>query len=219
MTERNDATAAPKTLVGLGPPGPPEPLEVLLEKTDAKDAPVETMRAWATSGGRGDVLAESTLDELEATLLPGDERARMRRAFVTAGALACAAMFALTFALGRAPSHPPPSRPLAKAARTQTALVGGPWVLRSTEETPEEAANAAPPEYLRRTPDAPRARHVPSVRVPVPTTSPLVESAPVQAEGPSGAPAEDPSRIRAVADAVQLDEDEETAAPAPRAEP
>jgi hypothetical protein len=228
MTERQEATDPPTTLLGLGPPELPEPsIVVNLAKADTKDASVVTVRAWSTSRSDYDALTSGPYDDDVDALAFAARPARRAVALAALGALAFAGAFALTssFRHSRAPAtaaHALTAPRTASTAPKTTVLVGGPWVVRAGEaaeevqgEVPEVPRASGVPEYLVRSAtgsDAPARRTwsaTGSVRAailpPASAHGPTVISEPSE-----GAPASDKDRIRAVADAVELEDDDGT---------
>src|SRR5689334_25431218 len=89
MTERQEATDPPTTLLGLGPPELPEPsILINLAKADTKDASVVTVRAWSTSQSDYDALTSGPNDHDVGTLAFAARPARRAGALAALGAFA-----------------------------------------------------------------------------------------------------------------------------------
>jgi hypothetical protein len=207
MVERE---SPPDTLIGLGPPEPPEKYGA-----HPADAP-ETLRAWSTSG-KVALEEETRIDESFVPvepLFPGriwpisapDEDAAEVRLFrrpaarnvvfwvapalLTAAALGASAGFSSE---GPRPAAVPPA--IATHPST-TRVVGGPWVLRQDVSLEQESESTEPARIFFRERGASSHHHA-GARL----------SAPPVAQEPGTELRSDPSRVQAVADAVQLEDD------------
>jgi hypothetical protein len=220
MNERETTTSPPDTLIGLGPPEPPEKYGA-----HPADAP-ETLRAWSTSGN---VAADQEDPGVEPFLPleslfpariwpisgadeePSEARLFRRPAarsvyFWTVPALLTAAAIGSAIAFSgersRPAAVPHAAATLATGAST-TRVVGGPWVLRQDAPAEQQDESTEPARIFFREP------HAGSHRT---TTS---QNAPAAPAAPSAAEVEEPSpdiapnraRVQAVADSVQLEDD------------
>ena len=216
MTEEEESSNPPSTLVGLGPPEPPDKYEA-----HPTDAP-ETVRAWTLSSDpaasaevRADQSAELEPISMRRTtpafrrsggLLDARSRRRPNTALILYwGATAiCGVAVLVGLGVSSRVQLGPTLEPAAGGRSPSTILVvGGPWMLRHDPESvplrsaPGEAPGAAPREEST----SPREQHAP----------PLRQWAP---KGSTAAPEEAPttvtmdqSRIQEIAATVRLDDD------------
>jgi hypothetical protein len=197
----------PDTLIGLGPPDPPQKYG-----EDAGDAP-ETFRAWTSSSSDIQPLEGPEQASAPAETLFHTALIRSRSAFGTPrrssrvwwAAAAIAAGVALVFiGVSLERHHRPRVTPVVAArAPSTTRVVGGPWVLSpDAPALPEDASET----------DA-DASHIPFRE---PRVTHHHHTAPVIAHAkPEEAPATltpDPSRIEAMAGTVELEEESSEAA-------
>ena len=210
MNEQETSTSPPDTLIGLGPPEPPEKYG-----EHPADAP-ETLRGWSTSG-KFAVAEEPSIiirplplesllsgpisrsDESEASTETLSFRQPAARSVLfwsapvvlTAIAIASSTAFSGTHQEPAAASHAVPIRPLT------TRLVGGPWVLRHDVSQDPQEESTEPARIFYREPHARPHRTTPRPSTPPPGETPRAEAE----------LARDHARVQAVADAVELEDE------------
>ena len=212
MNEQETSTSPPDTLIGLGPPEPPEKYG-----EHPADAP-ETLRAWSTS--RKIVLEEEAPSAepflpLES-LFPGrigpisdsDEVTAVARRFRRSPArsaslwaapvLLTAIAIASSTAFSGVPREPAAASRAAPARPSTTRVVGGPWVLREDVSEESQDETAEPARIFYREPRAPKHRT---------TARPSAPPPPVEAPIPETEIARNHARVQEVADAVELEDE------------
>jgi hypothetical protein len=211
MNEQETSTSPPDTLIGLGPPEPPEKYG-----EHPADAP-ETLRAWSTSRRVAiedeasiivrslplEPLLSGTIsdssegsDEVLSLRQPAARRVLFWAAPVLLTAIAIAT--STTFSSG----HPRPAaaRPAVPARSSTTRVVGGPWVLRQdisrdAQDVQDESAEPARIFYR----EARTRPHRTTTRASAPP--------PVEAPSPETEIARNHSRVQEVADSVELEDE------------